>query len=41
MLNPSIGAIHIEGVHPSCRTVEQALSWRNGLKQYEEPQELT
>jgi hypothetical protein len=30
MLNPSvIGEIHIEGVHPDCRTVEQALNWRN------------
>jgi hypothetical protein len=30
MLNPSvIGEIHIEGVHPECRTVEQALNWRN------------
>ena len=29
MLNPSIGTYHIEGVHPDCRTVEQALCWRN------------
>jgi hypothetical protein len=30
MRNPSIGVFHIEGVHPSCRTVEAALKWRNG-----------
>ena len=31
MLNPSIGVWHVEGVHPSCATVQQALNWRNGL----------
>lgn len=31
MKNPSIGVYHIEGVHPTCRTVRQALNWRNGL----------
>jgi hypothetical protein len=30
MLNPSIGAYHIEGVHPDCKTVEAALNFRNG-----------
>jgi len=29
MLNPSIGTYHIEGVHSDCKTVEQALNWRN------------
>jgi len=30
MLNPSIGVWHVEGVHPNCRTVEDALNFRNG-----------
>lgn len=29
MKNPSIGTWHIEGVHPDCKTVKEALSWRN------------
>jgi len=29
MLNPSIGTWHVEGVAPTCRTVAQALAWRN------------
>jgi hypothetical protein len=29
MRNPSIGVYHIEGVHPECRTVAEALAWRN------------
>jgi len=29
MLNPSTGARHIEGVHPTCETVKHALQWRN------------
>jgi hypothetical protein len=29
MLNPSIGTWHVEGVAPGCRTVAQALAWRN------------
>ena len=33
MLNPSIGVWHIEGVHPDCETVEQALNWRNGTNE--------
>jgi len=31
MLNPSVGVWHVEGVHPNCQTVQQALNWRNGL----------
>jgi len=31
MRNPSIGVFHIEGVSPDCRTVQQALNFRNGL----------
>lgn len=30
MLNPSSGTWHMEGVHPSCTTVLEALTWRNG-----------
>lgn len=30
MINPSTGEVHIEGVDPHCRTVGQALRWRNG-----------
>ena len=41
MLNPSIGVYHVEGVHPDCKTVRQALAWRNGLDSYREPQILT
>ena len=29
MKNPSTGTMHMEGVHPDCKTVEQALNWRN------------
>jgi hypothetical protein len=29
MLNPSIGVFHLEGIDPSCGTVEHALNWRN------------
>jgi len=29
MINPSTGSIHIEGVHPDCKTVKAALEWRN------------
>jgi hypothetical protein len=29
MRNPSIGVYHIEGVAPECRTVAEALAWRN------------
>lgn len=30
MKNPSVGVWHVEGVHPDCRTVREALAWRNG-----------
>ena len=30
MINPSIGTIHIEGVPPDCKTVKDALFFRNG-----------
>jgi len=30
MRNPSIGVWHVEGVHPDCRTVQQAINWRAG-----------
>ena len=30
MLNPSIGVWHAEGVFPICKTVAEALAWRNG-----------
>ncbi len=29
MNNPSIEEVHIEAVHPDCKTVNEALSWRN------------
>jgi len=29
MKNPSVGVYHIEGVPPECRTVAEALAWRN------------
>lgn len=31
MKNPSTGTYHIEGVHPTCRSVHAALVWRNGM----------
>ena len=39
MKNPSIGVFHIEGVHPDCQTVEQALNFRN--KTVDRPSILT
>lgn len=41
MKNPSIDAVHIEGVHPDCKTVKDALAWRNGMKEFVEPKILT
>ena len=41
MKNPSIDAVHIEGVHPDIKTVYDALAWRNGTKTYIKPKELT
>ena len=28
MLNPSIGTWHVEGVHPDCKTVQEAINYR-------------
>jgi hypothetical protein len=33
MLNPSTGVWHVEGVPPHCRTVAEALAWRNQTDQ--------
>jgi len=41
MLNPSINTWHVEGVHPNCKTVRQALAWRNNIKEYQQPIILT
>jgi len=30
MKNPSIDAVHLEGVHPDCRSIQQAINWRAG-----------
>lgn len=30
MLNPSTETWHIEGVHPNCKTIREAIEWRNG-----------
>lgn len=29
MDNPSVDEVHLEAVHPDCKTVQQALQWRN------------
>jgi len=41
MKNPSIDAIHIEGVPVEVTTVEGAICYRNGLKEFSMPRELT
>jgi hypothetical protein len=41
MDNPSIDAIHIEGVEDTCNTVKEALAWRNGFDEYIKPLSLT
>jgi len=41
MDNPSIDAIHVEGVEDNCMTVKDALAWRNGFDKYVEPISLT
>jgi hypothetical protein len=42
MKNPSMEDVwHIEGVHPECKTVEEALKWRNNIDKWEEPITLT
>jgi hypothetical protein len=30
MVNSSVGCFHVEGVHPNCKTVQQAINWRGG-----------
>ena len=38
MINQTTGAYHLEGVAPTCRTIEQAINFRwgkRGIKQYE------
>ena len=41
MLNPSIGVWHFEPVAKTCKTVEQALAWRDGETVYQKPDVLT
>lgn len=41
MTNPSTGSYHVEGVHPDCKTINEALAWRNGMKEYTPPIVLT
>jgi hypothetical protein len=41
MLNPSISTYHMECVDKSCKTVEQALAWRNSMDKYTPPEVLT
>lgn len=41
MLNPSIGVWHLEAVDRKCKTVEQALAWRDSEDNYEKPEVLT
>ncbi len=41
MKNPSIDAIHIEGVPAEIKTVYEALAFRNGLDKYYPPKEIT
>lgn len=38
MSNPSLDLIHVEGVHPSCKTVREAIAWRNGLDNFSSPE---
>jgi len=40
MLNPSTAEVHLEGVAPSCETVEQAINWRAGGRVWK-PEVLT
>lgn len=41
MDNPSIDAMHVEGVEDNCNTVAEALAWRNGFDTWVEPLALT
>lgn len=34
MKNPSTGEVHFEGVEPGIRTVEEAINWRIGIKEF-------
>ncbi len=35
MVNPSTEEIHIEGVHPSCKTVQEAINFRAGGEKWD------
>ena len=37
MVNPTTGEIHVEGIKPGIKTVNQAIAWRMGLDVYENP----
>ena len=42
MINPSMKDVnHIEGVHPDCKTVQDAIMFRNGLTKFVEPESLS
>lgn len=42
MRNPSVGVWHVEGVHPDCKTVQQAINWRAGNEESDwQPEVLT
>lgn len=41
MKNPSTGLFYAEGVSPDCKTVKEALAWRDEETQYHEPDVLT
>ena len=41
MINPSTGTIHAEGVSDKCRTINNALAWRDGETDYQKPEVLT
>lgn len=41
MRNPSIGVFYAEGVPPECKTVREALAWRDEETEYIEPDVLT
>jgi len=42
MKNPSTNEWHVEGVHPTCTTVREAINWRAGdINEDWEPEQLT
>ena len=41
MRNPSLGYYHAEGVSGECKTVVDALKWRNYMEVWEAPLQLT